>query len=302
VEIVASLLSPYFNFQTFVVFVRYYFRVLVMEFIRANQMTLQLKNPNHIDVMKNKIIIASFVIALPLQAMAFDLGGLVKNSGSDLIKAGTLSEKDVISQSRAAVKSMDSSSKGDSAAAKYSDRLNKIVSRVDLPKIEGVEFNFKVYKSAPDDLNAFATPDGSIRFHSALMDAMTDNQILAVVGHEIGHVVKKHSFKQMRKALLTSAAMRGAASQSEVGSVAYNNAGGLADKFLNATFSRGDELGADGYALTVLQQADAPLESMSGAIGVLQAKYGDGGGMLSSHPSSPKRIKSLAKKVKKMSK
>lgn len=252
--------------------------------------------------MKNIFIITLISMILPIQAMAAGLGSLLKSSGSDLIKAGTLSERDVITQSRSAVKSIDASKSSDPAAAKYSDRLNRIVSRIDLPKIKGVEFNFKVYKSAPDDLNAFATPDGSIRFHSALMDSMNDDEVLAVVGHEIGHVVKKHSFKQIRKSLLTSAAMRGVASQSDVGSIAYNNAGGLADQFLNATFSRGDELGADGYSLKILKQTGAPLESMGSAISVLQDKYGDGGGMLSSHPSSPKRIKSLAKKVKKMSK
>lgn len=252
--------------------------------------------------MKNILIIALCTLIIPSQSMAAGLGSLLKSSGSDLIKAGTLSEQDVISQSRSAVKSIDASKASDPASVKYTDRLNKIVSRIELPEIKGVEFNFKVYNSSPDDLNAFATPDGSIRFHSALMDAMTDNEVLAVVGHEIGHVVKKHSFKQIRKSLLTSAAMRGAASQSDVGSVAYNNVGGLADQFLNATFSRGDELGADGYSLKILKQTDTPLESMGSAISVLQAKYGDGGGMLSSHPSSPKRIKSLAKKVKKMSK
>lgn len=252
--------------------------------------------------MKNKLIIASFILILPTQVMASGFGKFLQSAGNDLVKAGTLSEKDVISQSRAAVKSMDSSKGPDSAAASYTDRLNKIVSRVELPQIKGVDFNFKAYKTGPDDLNAFATPDGSIRFNSALMDAMTDDEVLAVVGHEIGHVVKKHSFKQIRKSLLTSAAMRGAASQSEIGSVAYNNAGGLADQFFNATFSRSDELGADGYSLKILKQVGAPLESMSSAISVLQAKYGDGGGMMSSHPSSPNRIKSLTKKVKKMSK
>ena len=248
-------------------------------------------------------LVAGCLLISSTQVMASGLGGLVRNSGGDLFKAATLTEKDVIEQSRSAVESIDAAKVGDPAGAKYDNRLDKIVKRITLPEIEGVNFNFKVYKSAPDDLNAFATPDGSIRFNSALMDSMTDDQVLAVVGHEVGHVVKKHSFKQMRKSLLASAAVRGAAGQSEIGAAAYNVGGGeLADGLFSATFSKGDELKADGYALTLLKEAGAPLESMSGAIAVLQEKYGDGGGMLSSHPSSPKRLKSLAKKVKKMSK
>jgi len=41
---------------------------------------------------------------------------------------------------------------------------------------------------------------------------------------------------------------------------------------------------------------------MQSAIKVLQAEYGDGGGMMSSHPSNSNRLKALAKAEKAMSK
>ena len=236
-------------------------------------------------------------------AFAFDFGKVLKNSGGNLIKAATLSEGAIMTQSRSAVEFMDSQRDRETADAKYQQRLNKIVNRVDLPKIDGVTFNFKVYKSEPNNLNAFATPDGSIRIHTALMDAMTDNQLLGVVGHEVGHVVEKHAFKQMRKSLLTSATITAVASGSTIGAEAYNTGmGDFTNKFMNASFGKKDEISADKYALGVLENANAPLSSMKEAIEVLQAKYGDGGGMLSSHPSNPKRIKSLNKEISKASK
>lgn len=247
-----------------------------------------------------KAILATVIALSSTQLMALDLGGMIKNSGGDLLKAGTLSEKDVINESRSAVKYLDSDNKVNSKGAKSSKRLDKLVKRINLPKMEGVKFNFKVYQTEPDNLNAFATPDGSIRFHSALMDAMTDDQVLAVIGHEIGHVVEKHSFKQMRKALLASAGIRGAAGQSSVGSAAYNAGGGeFAQKFVNASFSKSDEISADKYAIKVLKEAGAKPESMLGAIKVLQEKYGNGGGMMSSHPSNKKRIKKLEQVIAK---
>lgn len=248
---------------------------------------------------KRTLLIAAITLfSAPI--VAFDLGGVIKNSGGDLLKAGTLSEQDVINESRSAAKYLDSENNVGAKNAKASKRLDKLVSRVKLPKIKGVKFNFKVYKTAADDLNAFALPDGSIRFHSALMDAMTDDQVLAVIGHEIGHVVEKHSFKQMRKSLLTSAGIKGAAGQSSVGTAAYNAGGGeLAQKFVNASFSKSDEISADKYALKVLKEANANPEAMLGAIKVLKAKYGNGGGMLSSHPSNKKRIKKLEKAIAK---
>lgn len=258
---------------------------------------------HHNKIMKNKILITAFALIIPMQAMAIGFGDVLKNSGSDLVKAGTMSEKDVIEQSRSAVDSIDSANGATPAGSKYSTRMAKIVSRVTMPEIKGVKFNVKVYKSDPKDLNAFATPDGSIRFNSALLDAMTDDQVLAVLGHEIGHVVEKHSFKQIRKSLVASAGVKGAAGQSQVGTAAYNAGGGaLAEQFFGASFSRSDELSADAFSLKVLKEADAPLDSMIGALKVLQTAYGNGGGMMSSHPSSPKRIKSYEKKMKKLSK
>lgn len=248
-------------------------------------------------------LLVSTGMMLPSSSLAIDFGNVLKNSGGDLIKAGTLSEKDIISESSSAVKYMDAQQASEPADSKYQTRLMSLVKRIQLPELDNVKFNFKVYKSEPDNLNAFATPDGSIRFHTALMDAMTDDQVLAVLGHEIGHVVEKHSFKQMRKSLLASAAVRAAAGESSIGSEAYNaGMGNLADSFLGASFSKKDEISADKFALTVLQEADAPLDSMKGAIEVLQEAYGDGGGMMSSHPSNPKRIKRLDKSVAKMNK
>ena len=48
------------------------------------------------------------------------------------------------------------------------------------------------------DVNAFACGDGSIRVFSSLMDLMDDDQLMAIIGHEIGHVVHadvKHAMK-----------------------------------------------------------------------------------------------------------
>jgi putative metalloprotease len=252
--------------------------------------------------MKKKVVIISLSLFISSQAMAFKLGDALKNSGGSVLKAATLSEKDVINDSRSAIKFMDSKQESEPAAPKYQQRLDSLVAKIKVPEIKNVKFNFKVYKSEPDNLNAFATPDGSIRFHTALMDKMTDNQVTAVLGHEIGHVVEKHSFNQMRKSLLATAAVRGAASSSKLSSEAYNaGMGNLAEGFLGASFSRGDEKSADKYALKLLQEADLPMNSMQGAIKVLQTAYGDGGGMMSSHPSNPNRLKALAKAEKKMS-
>ncbi|MDE5813860.1 MAG: M48 family metalloprotease, partial [Muribaculaceae bacterium] len=66
----------------------------------------------------------------------------------------------------------------------YTKRLATIVSGI--TSVEGIPLNFKVYRT--NDINAFACADGSIRVYSGLMDVMSDDEVLGVIGHEIGHV------------------------------------------------------------------------------------------------------------------
>ncbi|MCP5762619.1 metalloprotease LoiP, partial [Klebsiella pneumoniae] len=70
--------------------------------------------------------------------------------------------------------------------------------------------NYKVYMAK--DVNAFAMANGCIRVYSGLMDMMTDNEVEAVIGHEMGHVALGHVKKGMQVALGTNAVRAAAAS------------------------------------------------------------------------------------------
>lgn len=83
----------------------------------------------------------------------------------------------------------------------YTIRLKKLTEG--LGDAEGIPLNFKVYYVT--DVNAFACADGSVRVFSSLMDIMTDEELLGVIGHEVGHVAHRDSKKGFRTALLTSA-------------------------------------------------------------------------------------------------
>ncbi len=56
--------------------------------------------------------------------------------------------------------------------------------------------------------------DGSVRVFSSLMDIMTDNELLAVIGHEIGHVKNQDTKDAMKSAYLKAAALDAASSAS----------------------------------------------------------------------------------------
>ncbi len=90
--------------------------------------------------------------------------------------------------------------------------------------------NFKTYLSK--DLHAFAGADGSVRITSGLMQLMKDDELLAVLGHEIGHLQHGDCARILRAAARTGEATPQPA---------------------DARFSPAAEEAADSYALAFLK-------------------------------------------------
>ena len=134
----------------------------------------------------------------------------------------------------------------------YTKRLRKIINSMD--GVNEMPLNFKVYKE--DEVNAFACADGSVRVYSGLMDLMTDDEIVGVLGHEMGHVALHHTRKQMQKQMLTSAALQGIASAGDnIAALTDSQLGALGELILNAKFSRTMEVEADDYGYNFLCEA-----------------------------------------------
>lgn len=99
--------------------------------------------------------------------------------------------------------------------------------------------------------------NGCIRVYSGLMDMMTDNEVEAVIGHEMGHVVLGHVKKGMQVALGTNAIRAAASSTSGIlGSLSQSQLGDLGEKLVNAQFSQRQESEADDYSYDLLRQRD----------------------------------------------
>ncbi|MFZ3088358.1 MAG: M48 family metallopeptidase, partial [Methylotenera sp.] len=84
----------------------------------------------------------------------------------------------------------------DAALQKYVNSVGRWVAsqseRPDLP------WHFGVIES--DDINAFAAPGGYIMLTKGLYRKLSNEaQLAGVLGHEIGHVVKKHQLKVLQK-------------------------------------------------------------------------------------------------------
>lgn len=183
----------------------------------------------------------------------------------------------------------DQENRVSSPNSSYSKRLDRITKN--LKNEDGLNLNFKVYEVS--DVNAFALPDGSIRVFSALMDIMDDDELLFIVGHEIGHVKNKDSFNRLRTAYRVSAARKAAGAGHRVAaSITDSQLGDLAEKFIHAQYSQSQESSADEYGALLMKKYNRPVAA--GASG-LRKLGGGGGGAFSSHPDAMARADRIEK-------
>lgn len=120
------------------------------------------------------------------------------------------------------------------------DSLARLTSRADL------DWRFFIVDAR--DVNAFAVPGGFVYVNRGLIErTQTMDELAGVLGHEISHVVKRHTVKQMQKAQKANVGVNlgciliPSVCGSRAGNAAINVAGGA----LFAKFSRGDEAEAD---------------------------------------------------------
>jgi predicted Zn-dependent protease len=108
-----------------------------------------------------------------------------------------------------------------------------------------LDWHFAVVDSR--EVNAFAIPGGYVYVNRGLIErAMSMSQVAGVIGHEIGHVTRRHSIKQMQKAQganigATLLCTLTSACASDLGQAAIS----LGANAAFAKFSRSDEAEAD---------------------------------------------------------
>ena len=125
------------------------------------------------------------------------------------------------------------------------------VARKDVP------YSVKIIKD--DSINSFATMGGFVYVNEGLVDfVQSDDELASVLGHETGHIERRHVITTQSKAEILDI-LFGIAS---LFSPLIYNFGGLAEAGLMAKISREDELQADRYGLQLMSRAGYDPESM----------------------------------------
>lgn len=149
-------------------------------------------------------------------------------------------------------------------------------------------------------VNAFALPGGQIFITEGLLKLLkTEGEVAAVLGHEIGHVIGRHSAEHLAKQQLT----QGLIGAAVIGSGDYNTAqiAQVVGNLVNMKYGRDDELESDAWGVKIMASAGYDPHAMLGVMRAL-AKASGGGRqpeMLSTHPNPENRAQRIEAEIKK---
>jgi len=160
-----------------------------------------------------------------------------------------------------------------------------------------------VFRAAPKlGPNAFALPGGQVVLLDELveMPGIDDDEILAVLMHELGHLAQRHGIRQ-----LIQSSVVGAFSAAWFGDISAA-AAAVSTAMLSSGYSRDMEREADAYAAATFRRKGLSPAPLADALEKLEAFYGaknrrpdregkDGDFLdwLSSHPDTAERVQRL---------
>ncbi len=145
--------------------------------------------------------------------------------------------------------------------------------------------------------NAFALPSGIIVVTDEMITlARDDREILAVLGHELGHVAHRHVMRQLLQSSATALLIAGL-----TGDIVSTTsiAAAAPTLLIQVKYSRDNERDADQYAFDLLQRLGIDARYFAAILQRIDAvagSRGKGSGFLSSHPATEER-KALALSV-----
>ena len=221
-------------------------------------------------------------------------------AGAAMVQAFTITDDQVASLCKQYMAESDGQNTLLPASNAYTQRLTRIMGK--FKNIKELNVNSAVYQS--ESVNAFASGDGSVRVYTGLMDVMTDDELFAVIGHELGHLKNKDVRDAYRTNYMVVAARYGISAFSQTaGAISQGLLGDLGQALASNAYSRKQEYEADAAAYRYCVANGVDPFAMYKALNVLMRLNGDSQmqskvlQMFSTHPASAERaarVKAMA--------
>ena len=176
--------------------------------------------------------------------------------------------------------------------------FNRMVPIANANNRTGIPFQWEMNVIRSDELNAWAMPGGKMAVYSGLVEKLhlTDDELAAVIGHEMTHALREHSKAQVGQQLLTGIGMQIGSSilaqNSNVDPQTLQTGGALLSEYgISKPFSRQHETEADIGGLMLM--AAAGYNPQAAPVVWQKMEQAGSSGMpsfLSTHPSGADRI------------
>ena len=166
------------------------------------------------------------------------------------------------------------------------------------------QWPFRFHVVASEEINAFALPGGTMFVNlGAIQAAETESQLVGVMGHEMSHVILRHSTcnigKQRKRSIWYSLGAIGTSiALSGVGGAAAGQGIGAAANLDFLRMSRDDEKQADLLGVQIAHDAGYDPRGLPQFFEIIEAKYGNGSAQfLSDHPSPGNRTEYVGREI-----
>ncbi len=162
---------------------------------------------------------------------------------------------------------------------------------------------WEVHVITLDEVNAWCMPHGKIAVYTGLLQKIqpTDDELAAVLGHEMGHALREHTREQISQQMGTQAVLGIAGSLFGLGQTAQNLGNMVANVTLTLPKSRTDETEADRIGVELAARAGYDPHA---ALSLWEKMEKLGGSQppqfLSTHPSNETRLADLKQYAEKV--
>ena len=177
------------------------------------------------------------------------------------------------------------------------DITKRLIPHTAVFRADAAKWPWEVHVISVDEVNAWCMPGGKMAIYTGLIQKLgaTDDEIAAVMGHEISHALREHARERISRQMGTQMAVGIAGALFGIGEAGQNLGSMVANVTINLPNSRTHEVEADRIGVELAARAGFDPKAAV-TLWEKMAKQSSGGQppkFLSTHPSHEDRINDL---------
>ena len=227
-------------------------------------------------------------------AVGVDRGQMMLVSAQEVEQASSVQYQQVLDEARKSGKL----NRDAAQLARVRGIANRLIPQTVVFRPDATRWNWEVNVLQSDDLNAWCMAGGKMAFYSGLIDRLrlSDDEIAAVMGHEMAHALREHVREQVSKSMATGVGISVAGALLGVGGLGQDLMGAVAKVSFELPNSRLHETEADRIGVELAARGGYDPRAAVALWDKMAAQSGGGSPQwLSTHPSHSNRQADLAR-------